>query len=247
MILVIDIGNSVVHFGVYHEGMITERLFLSHDSLTEENVQKWLAGLPETIQFDHVVVCSVCKPVEEVVVRLFARYDLFHVHSDLDLGFSIPYALQSTFGADRFANIVAFRARYQSPGVVIDIGSALTVDMLDENGDYYGGMIFPGPGLSSRILHDATDKLPAVTVRVPQKKWGNSTEESIQCGIYSAYKGLIPHFLLEARKEFGFSQFFTVACGGWCSIWKNEWKFIDIIDPDHTLKGIGDTYFLAKK
>ena len=250
MVLVVDIGNSVIHFGIYDNGDIRDSITVAHIdcSVKKDFVSQWLNDNGIISSKTTVAVSSVYKPSHPLLETFFQKTDLFYIRSDMEVGINVPYVPKNALGTDRFANIVAFMRRYNSSGAVIDIGSALTVDIIGPSGNFYGGIIFPGPGLSARVLGDKTTRLPGVTVEGVLKNWGNTTGESIQCGIYSSYKLLIPALLEQAKRELGVSDFYSVACGGWAGLWQNDWRCIDTFDPDHTLKGIGDIYnTVAKK
>ena len=241
MVLVVDIGNSVIHLGVYSNGFISARLTVAHTDCAGkmDTVADWFSKNGIIAGKTPVALSSVYKPSHPLLETFFDTNDIFRIRSDM---IGVNYSPKDSLGTDRLANIVAFVKRYDKPGAVVDMGSALTVDIIDPAGDFYGGIIFPGPGLSARVLGGSTTLLPNIDVRAERTNWGNSTEQSIRRGIYSSYKLLIPALLEQAQHDLGVSDFYTVACGGWSSLWHNKWHGIDTFDPDHTLKGIGDIY-----
>ena len=117
--------------------------------------------------------------------------------------FFIPlnYYPPGDVGADRIVNAVAALELYGSPAIVVDFGTATTFDVVSAKGEYEGGLIFPGIGISSEALFSRTAKLPRVEFRKPGKIVGQSTEESIQSGLYYGYVNLIGGILGQLKAE----------------------------------------------
>lgn len=244
MIIVADIGNSNIHLGAYENAKVSNCAVFDHknseiDDLIK-NVNLWVDSLGDV---KHVSVACVYDPMIEYFDKLFPRISVFQIDSAMDVGLDISYEPKSSLGADRFANIVAFKRRYETTGIIVDIGSALTVDLVDKKGVFKGGIIFPGPALSSKALGSGTNRLPETIMARPVKKWGNSTEESIRCGIYSGYKVLVNGLIEDAKRELS-DDVTVVVTGGWSDLWKQDWHQIDIHDNNLTLAGVGDIYHI---
>ncbi|RJP59928.1 MAG: type III pantothenate kinase [Candidatus Auribacter fodinae] len=248
MIFVVDVGNSAAHFGVYSDGLIIDKLVVYHGGKSFspssiENISQWLKKF-QTIS--SAAVGTVNRVVDDGLRSCFKNIPLTYISSGADIGMRLDYTPAGTLGADRFANLVAFRQRYRSPGAIIDIGSAVTIDILDPRGNFYGGMIFPGPALSLKALHTSTELLPLIELDDSSADWGHTTEKSIRCGVFKLYRHAIEGIIAEARTEFVDARFTTVACGGWSLLWQQYWHDTVHFDTDLTLKGIGDIYYLLK-
>lgn len=251
-VFAVDIGNTNIHIGIYAKGEILDKLVLKHNKFHDfsglrEKIEHWIKSKKE-YAIKGVSICSVFGPAKPVIDEIFCKYNRLWVTPDMRVcDLNLNYSADSVFGADRFANLVAFRTRFKKAGAVIDIGSALTFDIIDKTGDFRGGIIIPGPELSSKSLQIETDKLPQIRINPPAKEWGFSTEECINCGIWYGYKTIIADLIARAKISAGSSDFFTVAAGGFDLFWKSEFGFIDLYDPNFTLKGAGDIYFSTKE
>jgi len=246
MIVVADIGNTNIHLGFYENAEVSNCVVFDHKkSKIDDLIKKVNLWMDSLDGIKHVSVACVCDPMTEHFEKLFPGKSIFQIDSAMDVGLDISYEPKSSLGADRFANIVAFKRRYKTTGIIVDIGSALTIDLVDKNGTFKGGIIFPGPGLSSKVLGSGTNRLPEIIMAQSIKKWGNSTEESIRCGIYSGYKVLVNGLVEDAKREFFGGDATVVVTGGWSDLWKQDWHGIDIYDKNLTLAGVGDIYHIV--
>ncbi len=249
-LIVIDIGNTTIHAGVYDDGAISDHIRISYKKKFQairelETFSAWLDRNRSENNIAAISLCSVVPSFTEYLSSLYNDLEIFTVHSELPLGIGLEYDPKKSFGADRFANLVSLHKRYGCPGVVIDIGSALTCDLLDATGNFAGGMIFPGPGLCLKSLHDQTAQLPVIDLKDAQPTWGFSTKTSIQAGIYKGFYGMIRSLIDDAKKQLGSGTTHTVVTGGWASLLQPNLAEDVIIDADLTLKGIGDAFCLS--
>ena len=251
MLIVADIGNSCAHFGVYTDGQITNHLSLSHTECVRQNdfitrLTMWWDTLPEQESLIAVSMGSVYAPLSSVIHDFFRdKLALFEVKSSLDVGFDVQYTPLTSFGVDRFANLVAFIKRYSAPGIIIDLGSALTVDIVDMNKKFVGGLIYPGPELSSKALHAHTSQLPLVSLDELATCWGKSTHGSIAYGLSSVYTVYIDALISQIKRELNVACITAVATGGWSALWQSHWQQVTHCDIDLTLRGMGDIYVLT--
>ncbi len=246
MIIVADIGNTNIHLGSYENAEVSNCAVFDHKNsgIAEviKNVNFWVDSLPDGVK--HVSIACVYDPMIEYLKKLFPKISIFRINSAMDVGLDISYEPKSSLGADRFANIVAFKHRYKTRGIIVDIGSALTVDLVDKKGVFKGGIIFPGPALSFKALGSGTSRLPETIMARTIKQWGNSTEESIRCGIYSGYKVLLNGLIEDAKRELS-DDVTVVVTGGWSDFWKQDLHEVDIYDKNLTLAGVGDIYHIV--
>jgi type III pantothenate kinase len=140
-------------------------------------------------------------------------------------------------GADRIVNTVAAHDRYKGPLIVVDFGTATTLDVVDAEGNYCGGAIAPGINLSLTALHMAAAKLPSVRISRTDRVIGKDTVSCMQSGIYWGYVGLVEGLVSRIKTEFG-SAMRVIGTGGLAPLFAGATPAIDTVDPDLTLWGL---------
>ena len=146
-------------------------------------------------------------------------------------------------GADRLVNTVAAHDRYKGPLIVVDFGTATTLDVVDGQGNYCGGVIAPGINLSLAALHMAAAKLPSIRISRTEHVIGKDTVSCMQSGIYWGYIGLVEGLVSRIKTEFG-AAMNVVATGGLAPLFAGATEAIDKVDPDLTLWGLRLIYGL---
>ena len=149
----------------------------------------------------------------------------------------IHYENPEEVGADRIANAVAAYAFYGGPVIVLDFGTATTFDCVSRKGEYLGGVIAPGPGISADSLSKYTSKLPRVEIAKPEKAIGKSTIGGIRSGLYYGYIGLIKEILKRVKSEMN-GKPVVIATGGLAGLIAPELKEVKTVVPELTLEGI---------
>ena len=140
-------------------------------------------------------------------------------------------------GADRLVNTVAAHDRYKGPLIVVDFGTATTLDVVDGDGNYCGGVIAPGINLSLAALHMAAAKLPAIRIRRTERVIGKDTVSCMQSGIYWGYIGLVEGLVGRIKAEFG-TAMRTIATGGLAPVFDGATPVIELVDPTLSLWGL---------
>jgi type III pantothenate kinase len=140
-------------------------------------------------------------------------------------------------GADRLVNTVAAHDRYRGPLIVVDFGTATTLDVVDGDGNYRGGVIAPGINLSLTALHMAAAKLPSVRISRTERVIGTDTVSCMQSGIYWGYIGLVEGLVGRIKNEFG-AAMQVIGTGGLAPLFAGATEAIDRADPDLTLWGL---------
>jgi type III pantothenate kinase len=163
----------------------------------------------------------------------------------LKLGIKVLLDRPEEIGADRIANAVAARTRYKLPGIVIDLGTATTLDVLDADANYLGGVIAPGINMAFEALYMGAAKLPRVEIRRPAQVVGHSTVSAMQSGIYWGYIGLIEGLVQRIEEEQG-GKMTVIGTGGLVPLIAAGAKMIEHIDQDLTLLGLVDIYMLNR-
>ncbi|MBT3396353.1 MAG: type III pantothenate kinase [Alphaproteobacteria bacterium] len=163
----------------------------------------------------------------------------------LDLGLEIMVDNPVEVGADRLVNAVAAHSRYGGPMVIVDFGTATTFDVVDRAGNYRGGVIAPGVGLSLEALHNAAAKLPKIEAEKPPGVIGKNTVDAMQSGIYWGYVSLIEGIVQRVREEFDSDRDkieTVLATGGLASLFADGTNVIGTVDPNLTLCGLAEIY-----
>jgi type III pantothenate kinase len=187
-----------------------------------------------------IMISSVVPPLDstlrEVCERYFNTRPLF-VEPGVKTGMPVLYDNPAEVGADRIVNGVAAFMKYGGPCVVVDFGTATTFDCVSAKGEYKGGVICPGLGISADALFERTARLPRVEMRKPAAVIGTTTVGSLQSGLYYGYLGLVDGILELLLAELG-EKTCVVATGGLAPLIGNGSKYIKQVDEMLTLEGL---------
>ena len=245
MILAVDIGNTKIAAGLVNGAEVSARTSVPTDAgAAPEAVWSALAaGLGTMERLDGAVVCSVVPGVTRLVIeaaRKGAGIEPVEFTAATPIGITNRYEPPSDVGADRLANAYAAWKLYGLPAIIVDIGTALTIDCVSGEAEYLGGVIAPGIGISLDALHGRTALLPRVTLELPPKVLGTSTVASIQSGITLGHTVMIASLVEALRDELGFGQEARVVItGGYTAVLGPRLQAVSkLIDPDLTLKGL---------
>ncbi len=246
MLLAVDIGNTHTVLGVFSGERLEAHWRVStHQDHTADELRALLralfgeAGLaPERIE--GVIVSSVVpdmdRTVEELARAAFAREPLF-VGPGIRTGMPILYENPREVGADRIVNAVAAHARYGAPVIVLDFGTATTFDVVSPRGEYLGGIIAPGLGVSAEALFRRAARLVRVEARKPPRAIGRNTADSLRSGLYFGYAALVTGLVERIRSELG-NPAPVIATGGWAGVLADELPFLAAVEPTLTLEGL---------
>jgi type III pantothenate kinase len=198
-----------------------------------------MAGL-EVSGMHGIVISSVVPPLDPVLRQVCERYfnskPLF-IEPGIKTGMPVHYDNPAEVGADRIVNAVAAFEKYGGPCVIVDFGTATTFDCVSAKGEYLGGVISPGLGISADALFERTARLPRVEVRKPERVIGSTTVGSLQSGLYYGYLGLVDGILNLLLAELGHGTK-VVATGGLGSLIGTGSKYIKTVDDFLTLEGL---------
>jgi type III pantothenate kinase len=187
-----------------------------------------------------IVISSVVPPLDSTLRQVCERYfsikPLF-VGPGIKTGMPLLYENPSEVGADRIVNSVAAFEKYGGPIISVDFGTATTFDCVTAKGEYQGGVICPGIGISADALFEHTARLPRVDIRRPAKIIGTNTVGSLQSGLYYGYLALVDGIIELLLREMG-SHTTVVATGGLASLIGGGTKYIKHIDDFLTLEGL---------
>ncbi|MBZ5720640.1 MAG: type III pantothenate kinase [Acidobacteriia bacterium] len=187
-----------------------------------------------------IVISSVVPPLDSTLRQVCERYfnikPLF-IEPGVKTGMPVQYENPAEVGADRIVNAVAAFEKYGGPCVVVDFGTATTFDCVTAKGEYQGGVICPGIGISAGALFERTARLPRVDIRKPARVIGSTTVGSLQSGLYYGYLGLVDGILELLLGEMG-KETRVVATGGLGSLIGTGSKYIKHVDDLLTLEGL---------
>lgn len=250
MLFVIDIGNTNIVLGVYRgDELVKSWRVGTKKGRTDDEYgilikELLVSGGIDAEEIDAIIMSSVVPPLESTIVEMAEKYFNIKpliVGPGLKSGIPILYENPREVGADRIVNAVAALNRYGSPLIVVDFGTATTFDLITEKGEYGGGVIAPGIGISVDALFQRASKLPRVDIVRPPKVVGRNTINSIQSGIFYGYVGLVEGIVTRIRDEVGVKAR-VVATGGFASLIAKESGLIDEVAENLTLEGLKIIY-----
>ena len=250
MLLAVDIGNTTIALGVFRGRTFAAdwRIKTDKDKTGDEYGVLLLslfrrAGI-RTDRIGAVIISSVVPPLtpifQAVSEDLFGKKALV-VGPGLRTGMPILYENPLEVGADRVVASIAAFEKYGGPCVVVDFGTATTFDAISGAGEYIGGVICPGIGISAEALFQRAARLPRVEIVRPAAVIGKNTVGSMQSGLYFGYLGLVEGMVARMKVELGGSPT-VVATGGLATLLLGGSSLVDHVDPLLTLTGLRILY-----
>lgn len=246
MILAIDVGNTNIVFGVFKDKELVAnwRLATDRNRTTDEYgvLMKELFTLAKINinSVEGVIISSVVPPVNgliESMVKKYFKLDPMMVGPGIKTGISIKTDNPREVGADRIVNAVAAYALYGGPLIIVDFGTATTLCYVTAKGEYLGGVIAPGIGISTEALFARAAKLPRVELTKPASIIGKNTVSAMQAGIIFGFAGQIEMIVKRMKQETG-SDAQVIATGGLAEVIARETPAISKINPTLTLTGL---------
>jgi type III pantothenate kinase len=251
MLLVIDAGNTNIVFAVFEGKKLKGQWRMATDA--KRTADEYAVWLMQLMKHEHIDPASVKAAIMSSVVpqtafplrmlaRKYFKTELLIVgEPDVKLGLKVKMERPREVGADRLVNAIAAWGKHKKPLIILDFGTATTFDVVDEKGDYVGGVIAPGVNLSLEALHRAAAKLPNVAVERPARVIAKDTVSAMQAGIYFGYVGLIEGITARIKSEYG-KKMLVVATGGLAPLFIKATKAIDVLEPDLIIDGLKIIY-----
>jgi type III pantothenate kinase len=256
MLLVLDVGNTNTVLGVFakaekssaprHYDQLVANWRVS--TIATQTVDEYGVLLRNLFSMDHlevqgihgIVISSVVPPLDSTLRQVCERYfklkPLF-IEPGVKTGMPVLYENPAEVGADRIVNAIAAFEKYGGPCIVVDFGTATTFDCVSPKGEYRGGVITPGLGISADALFENTARLPRVDIRKPARVIGTTTVGSLQSGLYYGYLGLVDGILNLLLADMG-KETKVVSTGGLAPLISSGSKYIKHVDEFLTLDGL---------
>lgn len=249
MLLAIDAGNTNVVFALFDEGTVKGRWRIATDPRrTGDEYAVWLMQLLEIRGVERKAIDRII--ISTVVPRALHNLDVLARHyfgiepliagqGTASYAIDIDVDEPRSLGADRAVNAVAAHAKYAGDLIVIDFGTATTLDVIDFNGAYKGGIIAPGINLSLDALVGNTAMLPRIAIEVPESPSviGRNTEDQMLIGVFWGYVAMMEGLIARMRSQIG-RPAKVIATGGLAVLFDEATEIFDAVDPDLTLEGL---------
>lgn len=251
MLLVIDSGNTNTLFAVFDGDRLRGKWRLATDD--RRTADEYISALDpllflDGIDYKSIDVALIASVVPRALTHLsefcqkWIRCAPLVVGSpELSLGLEIRVDDPAAVGADRLVNAVGAHVKYDGALIVIDFGTATTLDVVAEDGAYEGGVIAPGVDLSAQALHTAAAQLPIISIEPTQTVVGKDTAKAMKSGLYWGYVSLIEGLVARIKLEIDKSCT-VIATGGAAGLFTNVLPVIDHIETDLTIFGLLEIY-----
>lgn len=251
MLLAIDAGNTNTEFAIMKGEEILGSWRISTDAQrTADEYAVWLIQLMSLSSLDRsavsgaIIACVVPESLfnlRGLCDKYFGTRPMVVGDPNLDLGITADIERPSEIGADRLVTALAAREKFGNDLIVIDFGTATTFDVVNEKGDFAGGVIAPGINLSIKALYMAAAKLPRVDIRPTQSVIARSTVPAMQSGVFWGYIAMIEGLVARMRAELD-RPVTVVATGGLATMFAGATSVIDHIDKTLILSGLSLIY-----
>ncbi len=239
MLLAIDIGNTSIHNGIFDKKVLKKTFRIP--SYAGNLADSYRAKLKPYIgRIDSVIVTSVVprvlKKTQKAIKKIINKKCVV-VGIDADSGIKNLYKDPRQVGSDRLVNARAACELYGAPCVIVDFGTAITIDIVNHRREYIGGVIAPGPGISLWALSEKTALLPKVSIRKPKGILGKETKESMIIGVVYGFSSLCDGIVSKLKKQYCHKAK-VIVTGGFSKVIGPYCENVDKIDADLTLKGL---------
>jgi len=248
MLLVVDVGNTQTHFGVFREGEDRIAESWRFATVRESTGDELGAALSNLLalrglspgEIDDSIVSSTVPQLSEqwtLMAERYLRQPMLVVGPSIRTGMPIRMDNPHEVGADRLVNAVAAYEHVHGTCVVVDFGTAITYDCVSAGGEYLGGIIAPGVEISLEALSDRAAALPKIDLVEPRTLIGKSTVDAIRSGVLFGFAAMVDGIVGRLREQLG-AEMKALATGGLASLVVPYCDSIDVVDDELTLTGL---------
>lgn len=237
MLLAVDIGNSRIKFGVYDGERLVEKV----SAPTPRNHGFELGHFAD---IEAAIICSVVPEANETVAHAIREKFVIEpkvVQNDFDFGLKILHTPLETIGTDRLVNAFSAVEKYTAPCIVCSMGTALTIDFVDQGRVLRGGVIAPGMRVLGEALHRMTSRLPEVEIGTTETVLQQTTVGAIQSGLVNGFVGLVESIIQKIQVQVD-ADAKVIATGGNAKFVADQSDLVEIVDEDLLLDGLQHLY-----
>ncbi len=254
MILVVDVGNTNITYGVYDgDKLLTTFRMMSKMPHTSDEYGINITELLHANQIGEIKGCIIASVVPNVMhslvgaIQRYFKVNPIIVGAGIKTGIKIITENPKEIGPDRIVDAVAAYEKYGGPILVMDFGTATTYDLITEDGCFTAGITAPGIRISAKALWEDTAKLPEIEIKKPSSILAQETISSMQAGLVYGQIGQTEYIVNQVKKETGYENLKVVATGGLGRIISDETDAIQVYDSSLTLDGLKLIYDKNKK
>lgn len=248
MILTLDVGNTQISGGLFDgNNLVLQFRKTSQANLSSDEIGIFFRSVLRENGFDWQIIkkagiCSVVPAINYSLSSAVTKYlkkEAIFIQAGIKTGLKLKYSNPKEIGADRIAGSIGATSLFSEKNlIVVDMGTATTVDCITKNKEYLGGAILPGIKMSANALASGTAKLPSVEIAKPEHICGSTTSEAIQSGLYFGNAGALKEILYLFKKNvFKNEDTFVIGTGGFSRIFE-QYKLFDTINPELVLLGV---------
>lgn len=248
MLLAIDVGNTNAVFGLFADDAPEPAAVWRLTSRRDRTADEWFAllvplfaaGSISTDRVDSVVLSTVVPAIGQTLIRLASErfgIEMLVVRPDLDLGITVGTDVPGETGTDRVVNCAAAFARFGGPTIVVDLGTATKIEAITRDGEYLGGVIAPGLGLTLDALATRAARLYAVELKRTRSPIGSNTIAAVQSGIVEGHLAMIEGMVARVREQLGGAEH-VILTGGYAHVFADAASVFSDFVPTLTLDGL---------
>lgn len=260
MLLAIEVGNTNTVLGIYNGEQLVADWRIA--TVGERMADEWAALLItlathrgySLADIDAAICSSVVPPVNAALREMAQEYlsaKLMFVEPGIKTGVKVSVDNPREVGADRIINTLAAHTKYGGPAIVVDFGTSTNFDIVSADGEYLGGALSPGLGISSEALVRGTAQLRRIELIAPRSSIGKNTVHAMQSGVVWGYVGLVEGLVVRLKRdmaEAGISgPIRVIGTGGLARLIDEHSDCMDIVDPTLTLDGLRIIYELNRE
>lgn len=256
MLLAVDLGNSTICLSTFSGNEIKNSWKII--TIKDKDTEYYSSVIQELMRLDNfdtnkitdVIMCSVVPELTEAIKEAlsFLNQKIIIVGEDgVKTNIKISKDIKDKVGTDIIADIAAGKKLYKENFIVIDMGTAVTVNVVLKGGEYVGSAFLAGSQLSVKTLSEACSQLPLVEVKKPNTFIGSTTEDAIKTGTYYGYLGAIKEIVNNIKEIHNNVDFKVILTGGKCHVFLYDLQFVDVVVPELTLQGLYEIWKLNKE